>query len=196
MKPDFTKPKPGWRQIAVGDQVLYVPTGISWNPAGLWRVTVNGKQEYERTLDDAWGNFCSRRSNPTSRYQPVCLKGQPPKRLKTGVVGLHILVDIKPQGVYVSFRVLQVVAERRREVHIGQRPLGDVTQQWLDEMACLGAATRWHYLRLREQYGVVDTVKPSSVPHKTIPDKPMQRIDLDELYLVVDARLKEKREKS
>jgi hypothetical protein len=181
--PDFTQPGPDWRRTVVNGCVLYLPWGIS-HVNGSWRVTVNNKQQYTRSLQDAWKNLQSRR--PKHAFQEPGFHG-PRKALDTGVIGLRISIYRRKENVYVAVKVAQALARGHRAVMIGHCPLNELNQEWLDRMLRQGAATRWYYLAQRKSIGKpFNAVKASSVPNTWMPKRTIKKITVGQVMTHID----------
>jgi hypothetical protein len=183
--PDFTQPGPDWRRTVVNGCVLYLPWGIS-HVNGSWRVTVNNKQQYTRSLQDAWKNLQSRR--PKHAVQEPGFHG-PRKVLDTGVIGLRIGIYRRKENVYVAVKVAQSLARGHRAVMIGHCPVGELNQEWLDRALRVGAAARWYYLAQRKLHGKpVESIKPNTVPTKWIPTQTIKQITVDQVMAYIDQK--------
>jgi hypothetical protein len=184
MTPDFTQPHPDRRKATVNGCVLYLPWGIS-HVSGLWRVTVNNKQQYKHSLREAWINLQERR--PKYAVQEPGFHG-PRKALDTGVIGLRISVYHRKENIYVSVKVAQALDRGPRAVMIRHCPLDSFNQLWLNEALRLGAGVRWHYLTERKKHGrPAHSVKPGDVPFETFPTKPIRIVTVDQVLKHIDA---------
>jgi len=183
MTPDFTEPNHFRRKTVVNGCVLYLPWGIS-HVNGSWRVTVNNKQQYTRSLREAWINLQERR--PKHTFREPGFHG-PRKALDTGVIGLRISIYHRRENVYVAVRVSQSLVRGHRAVMIGHCPLHELNLEWLDRMLRIGTGARWYYLAHRKLHGKpVDPINGNNVPNDWIPNKPVKQITIDQVAAQID----------
>lgn len=177
--PDFHQPGTGRRRVEVNGKVYYLPRGITRHPSGRWRTTVKNKGRYFKSLRWAWRDLV-KRQQAVSPHRVPSYNG-PRRRIDTGVIGLQVKVDCKPQGIYVRVTVAQSLVDGYRDVPVGNCRLDRLTQSWLDEKLRVGAATRWHYRALRDVHGQLEVVTPDAVPVELVPDKPMKAVTVDDV---------------
>jgi len=183
MTPDFTQSHPDRRRAVVNDCVLYLPWGIS-HVNGSWRVTVNNKQQYTRSLRDAWINLQKRR--PKHAVQEPGFHG-PRKALDTGVIGVRISIYNRNANSYVSVRVAQSLVRGHRAVIIGHCPVHELNQEWLDRMLRTGAGARWYYLAQRKLHGKpVESINSGNTPAEWIPARTVKKVTVDQVMFYID----------
>jgi len=74
-----------------------------------------------------------------------------------------------------------------RAVPVGHRPVDSLNQPWLDNALCTGAGVRWYYLTELKKYGTpLHPVKASAVPSEVFPNKPIQKITVDQVMTYID----------
>lgn len=193
MTPDFTKPQKGWRKCTTSGYTLYLPRGISVHPDAGFRVTVNNKGRYHRSLREAWIDLCDRRPGVPRILGPY-KQGVTPK-IDTGVIGLAVAICFRKGHTYIQIRVNQSLIKGHRGISVGQCPLAEFNQQWLDRTLCVGAAIRWRYWQLRQEQDLAHPVKPADISSSMIPSKPIKAISVDEVYELVDRKVKEREER-
>lgn len=191
---DFTKPNEPFRKagrliefkpMERWGVTMYVPTHISAGPGNTWRITLNNKQTYRKSIDEAWSELM-RRLETERRPRHIPVANGPKKKLETGVIGVS--VHYHRGGVVVNCQ--QEFNGLRRSVPTHRIAYNRLSQDWLDQALREATGCRWAFLRYkREGYKLRQPVKPEFVREDEMPPEPIQRVTVEQFREVYRDRL-------